>query len=316
VIVAHAVDGTGTTWEIDRVLKGNDDVGTLINLDQAVTSKLPQVMRFSGDSWQITAAAHPERVRFLNRALLVSSSGTANPGIRHYAQQLRYFLPYLEHADATIAESTHAKFGSAPYAALKEIAGEFDRDKLISWIESHSGAINKRVALFVTLLGVCGDQRDARQIKAWLDQGYTGGEVAYLTALLTAHIEMDGEQAVRFVEETYIRDRDRKLGEIIAAIDALRTHGQAQTAVSRERIKSSFHLLLRERAPLAELVIDDFARWEDWSIADKLMQIHASGKQPWNNALILKYLESCPLEKAKQYVQRTDQNAVVSQLSQ
>jgi hypothetical protein len=55
---------------------------------------------------------------------------------------------------------------------------------------------------------------------------------------------------------------------------------------------------------LAETIIEDFARWEDWSVAPKLMQIHAGGQQPWNNAMITKYLEACPLPAAKQFVKR------------
>ena len=121
---------------------------------------------------------------------------------------------------------------------------------------------------------------------------------------MTAHIEVHGEQAVRFIEDSYIRDRNRTLGELIAAVDALRTHGQAETTVSRDRIKASFHLLIRQRTPLAELVIEDFARWQDWSIAPKLMEIYAGGEQPWNNALITGYLQACPLSSASDFLKR------------
>ena len=96
--------------------------------------------------------------------------------------------------------------------------------------------------------------------------------------------------------------------------DGERRDGQAETAVSRERIKASFHLLLRERAPLAELIVEDFARWEDWSIAAKLMEIHASGRQPWNNALIIKYLQACPLPEVQQYVHRSQRESASGQL--
>jgi hypothetical protein len=32
------------------------------------------------------------------------------------------------------------------------------------------------------------------------------------------------------------------------------------------------------------------------------MEIYAEGKQPWNNAMIIKYLEVCPLPAAKQFL--------------
>ena len=41
----------------------------------------------------------------------------------------------------------------------------------------------------------------------------------------------------------------------------------------------------------------------DTLFAAKLMEIYAGGKQPWNNAMIIKYLEACPLPEAKQFLQ-------------
>mgnify|MGYP001822024224 CR=1 FL=1 len=35
------------------------------------------------------------------------------------------------------------------------------------------------------------------------------------------------------------------------------------------------------------------------------MEIHASGKQPWNNTLITNYLKACPLPSAQEYLTRT-----------
>ena len=93
-----------------------------------------------------------------------------------------------------------------------------------------------------------------------------------------------------------------KLGEIIGAVAALSLHGQADGKIPRSRIAASFHLFLRERPALLELIIEDCARWEDWSFAPKLMEIYAKGQQPWNNAMIVKYLEACPLPMAKQFL--------------
>ena len=50
------------------------------------------------------------------------------------------------------------------------------------------------------------------------------------------------------------------------------------------------------------MIIEDCAGWEDWSIAPRLIEIYASGKQPWNNAMIIKYLKACPLPTAEQFV--------------
>ncbi|MGI9457450.1 MAG: hypothetical protein ACR2NU_12875, partial [Aeoliella sp.] len=290
VVIARTTNGAGSPWKIDRVIKGRKlDSDEDIDIEKMTgQSKMPlngaQLLLWNEvlDSWTIEAPPNRELIEFLNRALALQTFQRQPTTIRQQSQQLRFFLPYIEHPDSQIADSTHAKLSGAPYAVLRELSGDLDREQLLKWIDDHSAAINKRVALFVMLLGICGDQREADRVKDWIDQGYSGGEVAYLTALLTAHIELSGEQAVRFIEESYLQNGNRRLGEVIAAVDALRTHGQAETTISRDRIKASFHLFLRERTPLAELVIDDFARWKDWSIAPQLMEIQASGKQPWN----------------------------------
>jgi hypothetical protein len=264
----------------------------------------PHILRWNGalDSWTVEAPAGRELVEFLGRGVALSARKRDVMSIRHQAGQLRFFLPYFEHPDRQIADSTHAKLSGAPYAVLQRLAPDLNADQLLTWIDDQSAGVNQRVALSIVLLGICGGQREADLVMKWIEQSSGGGDPAYLAALLTAHVELGGEDAVGFIEKSYIKNRNRTLGEVLAAIDALRTHGQAGTTISRVRIKASFQLLLRERPPLAETIIDDFARWKDWSIAPRLMEIHASGEQPWNNALILKYLEACPLPAARRFL--------------
>jgi hypothetical protein len=312
VVVAHAADPTGSSWKIDQVIKGgksNDDEtvqAEKLSLTSRTNFNGPHILLWDKtfDSWTIEAPATQELVEFLASAAALSTTRWTLMPVRHQAQQLRFFLPYLEHPEVQIADSTHATLNNAPYAVLQELADDLDADQLLSWIDDQAAGNIKRVALSIVLLGMCGDQREADLVKQWIDQSSGGGDSAYLAALFTAHIELNGETAVRFLEESYIQNRDRTLGEVIAAVDALRTHGQANTTVSRERIKASFQLLLRERVTLAEMIIEDFARWQDWSIAPQLMELYSGGRQPWNNRLILKYLQACPLPEAKMFVSR------------
>ena len=82
--------------------------------------------------------------------------------------------------------------------------------------------------------------------------------------------------------------------------------GEADGTVSRERILTSFRLTLRERPAMLELFIADCGRWEDWSLAPMLIQIYTRGKQPWNHAKIMAYLQACPDEAAQQFVDRVN----------
>lgn len=315
VVVAHATDPTGKSWKIDRVIKGrkssSDEMIQVdpLTLNSSSSFNGPHILTWNQtfDTWTLEDPAGRKLVEFLRRGIGLTPLGRELMPIRNQAEQLRFFLPYLEHPDRQIADSTHSKLSSAPYTVLQELAADLDADQLLTWIDHQSAANNKRLALSIVLLGICGDKQQAGLVSQWIDEDSGPGDSAYLAALLTAHVELNGEEAVQFIEESYIQNHDRTLSDVIAAVDALRTHGEANTTISRERVKASFHLFLRERSPLVELIIDDCARWKDWSFAPKLMEIYAKGNQPWNNAMIIKYLESCPLPVAQRFIR--DQKA-------
>jgi hypothetical protein len=58
------------------------------------------------------------------------------------------------------------------------------------------------------------------------------------------------------------------------------------------------HLL--DRPELADLVIPDLARWEDWSSMDRLVTLfkEADDKSSWVRVPVIQYLRACPLPEA------------------
>jgi hypothetical protein len=64
-------------------------------------------------------------------------------------------------------------------------------------------------------------------------------------------------------------------------------------------VKSLHHML--ERPELADLVIPDLARWEDWGAIDELMTLYktADEKSSWVRVPVVNYLRACPLPRAK-----------------
>jgi hypothetical protein len=303
VLVARTKDETRARWQgtVIRVIKGNDaDVGQLVAVDKSKSDRMTvgelQLLRQSplDRSWTIDGPFDWELLDFIDVAVQLSSNRPALQSVHDQSKTLRYFLPYMEDSHPQIADSAYSKLAKAPYKVLRTLKTQLDPDQLVAWIEDQQIA-QKRGSLYITLLGVCGGDRESALVKQWIDDGWDSQSTDNLAALLTAHAELNGEDAIRFIEKAYLENRDRKLGELIAAVTALRVHGQADGSISRVRIQTSFHLLLRERPQLAELIIEDCARWKDWSVAPRLMQVHAEGQQPWNNAMIIKYLEECPL---------------------
>jgi len=311
VIVARTIDETQSAWrgKVVRVINGEVDVDQVVTVNNSKSDRMTvgelQLLRRStlDEAWSIECPIDRDLLGFLAVTAQSSSHTLSNNSARDQSQTLRRLLPYLEHSHPQIADSAYTKIAKAPYEVVRRLGTDFEPEQLLAWIESQN-VTQKRKALYITLLGACGGQRESTLLKKWIDEGWERQDTHNLAALLTAHAELNGEATIRLIEKSYIQNRERKLGELIAAVNALRVHGQTDRKVSRSRVLASFFLLLRERPALLEMIIEDCARWKDWRFAPKLMEIYASGKQPWNNAMIIKYLESCPLPSAKQFVER------------
>ena len=88
-----------------------------------------------------------------------------------------------------------------------------------------------------------------------------------------------------------------------AAIMALRFHGSETDVIPRERILQGLrHMLSRPR--LADLVIPDLARWEDWSVMNQLVELFkdADEKTSWVRVPVINYLRACPDPVAKKHI--------------
>ncbi len=59
-----------------------------------------------------------------------------------------------------------------------------------------------------------------------------------------------------------------------------------------------------DRPQLADLVIPDLARWEDWTQMEKLVQLfkEANDKSSWVRVPVINYLRACPKPEAKKYI--------------
>jgi hypothetical protein len=73
--------------------------------------------------------------------------------------RLEFFEKYLENDDPLLAQDSYDEFARAPYSALQELKDKMRREKLVEWIQSADVNPSRR-RLYLTMLGVCGDQRD------------------------------------------------------------------------------------------------------------------------------------------------------------
>ena len=87
----------------------------------------------------------------------------------------------------------------------------------------------------------------------------------------------------------------------------MRFHASEGKVVEKKRLLEGFHYML-ERPELADLVIPDLARFEDWAPIDKLFDLYkkADEKTSWVRVPVVNYLRVCPLPKAKELLKECE----------
>jgi len=206
-----------------------------------------------------------------------------------WAAHLARFQPFLGHVDERVARSAWAEWARAPFPVIRR--QQLAPEQLRTWLADPAQTYAQ--PLWIILLGVCGDADDAQRTNTHLETAWKNNDASLLAALLTARLEREGAAGVAWVEDHYIRDRDRTLEEIHAALAALSVQGAA-TETLRPRIVAAFHTMLTERRPLSGLVARDLAAWGDWSAAAHFEGLLASGEPmlPQTRRAIIAYLEA------------------------
>ncbi|MEX0669597.1 MAG: hypothetical protein WD060_03965 [Pirellulales bacterium] len=224
-------------------------------------------------------------------------------------ERLTFFQEHLEDEDETLARDAYDEFAIAPYADVRNIKERMHPAKLLAWIENPKVQANRR-RLYATMLGVCGSKDDAERIGRILAGDGLSPEQAEarsgLDALIACYVALEGPSALDLVDRLFLdrssadgKPREVPFTETYAAVMALRFLGEESDLVPRDRVLASLRLLLQE-PKLADLVIADLARWQDWSVVDTLVTLFKEAKADniFVREPIVNYLRACPLPEA------------------
>src|SRR3989304_860397 len=77
-----------------------------------------------------------------------------------------------ENDDPLLAQDAYDEFARAPYSEVHELKGHMYHDRLVEWIQS-SDVNPSRRRLYLTMLGVCGDQRDLAMLEGMIASDYS-----------------------------------------------------------------------------------------------------------------------------------------------
>jgi len=125
-------------------------------------------------------------------------------------------------------------------------------------------------------------------------------EKAGLDAIIGAYLTLRGEEGMKRVEELYLKNEEAEYVDTYAAVMAIRILGQESDVIPRDRLVEALRHVL-DRAEYADLVIRDLARWEDWTVLDKLVEMFRKAEGPtiWIRDPVVQYVQVAMEEEGK-----------------
>ena len=195
------------------------------------------------------------------------------------SDRLRFFVRYLQHPDVMIANDAYGEFANAPYEDIVAMRDSLPRARLRQWVidsRIDRRVIETRLGLYGMLLGLCGEPSDAALLKRVIVDDWSPDADFRLgiDGMIGGYLLMTGDAGLDVIEQTKLANPDVSFTETYAAMQALRfawTYGDG--VINRDRLRKAMRLLLN-CPDLTDLVIADLARWKDWELQPRLMQMY------------------------------------------
>ncbi|MEZ6125441.1 MAG: hypothetical protein R3C49_20020 [Planctomycetaceae bacterium] len=315
-------ESAGTArFRITEVARSKDDAFTV---DQEI--QLPQYIAGDEDAsyvlmgpdiklvdWHVPSEATQESWKYISH--LPPPATEQEDKVR----RLEYFIPYLQHPELTVSNDVYAEFAAAPYEVIKPVWEKLPREKLRHWVLDPETPVT-RLGLYGLLLGLCGNEEDAAAMKEKILQPTEEFRLG-IEGVMAGYVLITGEAGLKILEDqrmnstTYqTEDGEEKkipFSEIYACMQTLRFLWTYEPdRVPKQRLKESMRILL-PRPELADLVIADLARWEDWDIQEQLMAMYDQPEFdiPSVKRAIVRYLFYCSEVKQEGTEEPTEQAA-------
>jgi len=190
-------------------------------------------------------------------------------------ERLAYYLEYLEHEDTRISNDAFAEFAVAQYddvaAAVK---GRLSPERVRGWLADPQVEIT-RIGFYGLLLGLVGTDAD----RAYLHDEVVKSPDEFrlgIDGMIGGYLLLAGAEGLDVIDRTKLANDDAAFSEIYAAAQSLRfLWSYVPDRIEKDRLRASMRLLLK-RPDMADLVITDLARWQDWEVADRLMEMYSA----------------------------------------
>jgi hypothetical protein len=296
------------TFQVVDTIRGQDRIAPgkeiqVVYFGAPEKDKLFMITGIGSDAleWMTPLPLSPAATEYVRKLPAVAAAG---------AERLAFFQDYLENADPLLAQDSYDEFARAPYVMLEQLGRRMQHEKLVEWIKSSEVNPSRR-RLYLTMLGVCGDKHDLPMLEEMLKSDISQkkpivDEMVFcglalrgpiclpalsemvslderrkklgLDAIVACYLTLRGGDGLDLIDERFLKSPNVEYAYIYSTIMALRFHGESTDVLPKPRLLASMRLLL-DNPDFADQVIPDLARWEDWSVMDRLVGMFKAGDE-------------------------------------
>ncbi|QDU81504.1 hypothetical protein Pla110_32460 [Polystyrenella longa] len=201
-------------------------------------------------------------------------------------KRLEYYIQFLEFPEELVANDAYAEFANAPYEDIVPLADKMPREKLREWVlaaysddpqdQIRAATLSTRMGLYGLMLGLCGKDEDAKLLEEKITEQKTDFRLG-IDGIMAGYLVLTKEDGLKVIEDRKLKpSAEVPFSETYSAMQAVRfMWNYGDERISKERLRQSMRILL-ERKELVDLVIGDLARWQDWSILDRLHEMYGA----------------------------------------
>ncbi len=283
VMWASGVKGTddsagSTTFEVKQIVRNFKDtvkVGEKITLPRYRAAKAGDLFMLMGTQTEKGKSIEWGSPLEVSEGSFNYISQAPSPE-QPVAKRLEYYVKFLENPQELVANDAYGEFANAPYEDITKLGDKLPREKLRVWV-TNAETPATRLGLYGLLIGLCGNDEDAKAIEARILQKSDDFRLG-IDGLISGYLLLTRAKGLEVIDNAKLRNKNVPFSETYAAMQAIRFMWQyGDSRIEQERLRASMRILL-ERPELADLVIADLARWKDWSIQEKLMAMYGEGE--------------------------------------
>lgn len=193
--------------------------------------------------------------------------------------RLPYFLPFLEHPNETIAVDAYSEFGNSPYEAVKSMAPQFDREKLVRWVSEPDAGTGRiaRIGFYGLVLGLCGGEPEAQALERFIHAPLADDYRLGIDGIMAGYLFLRGPAGLD-VLKAHALAPDMPASELYALMQAVKFHWEfGDGRLAKDDLRATLRPLT-ENPQFADLAIVDLTRWEDFTVVDRLIELYSQPK--------------------------------------